>query len=232
MKRFVTSRCIGAVFLIAILVGRSPFAIVSAQENGIVETASIDPDAALRSGEIDAAVVGFDRVVKTWPDRMPYLWQRGIALYFAGRFDDAAEQFRQHRVVNPNDVENAAWHFLCVAKSRSPEVAQEKLLPALGDRREPMGEIMNMLATGNKSVVQKRMDEVAQTSPGSRAAEDAKFYGDFYLGLYADANGDMADAKRHMKSAAADAPSHYMGDVARVYAKHLMESHLMESSER
>lgn len=221
MNRFVTSVCTGALFATATLFCGSTTGIASAQENAIVQNASTDPDAALRRGDIDAAVVGFDRAVETSPARMPYLWQRGIALYFAGRLDDAAEQFRQHRVVNPNDVENAAWHFLCVAKSKSPEIAKEMLLPAPGDRREPMDEVLDMLATGNKAGVQERMDEVAKLAPGSRAAEDAKFYGEFYLGLYADANGDFAGAKRHMNSAAEDAPPHYMGDVARVYARQL-----------
>jgi hypothetical protein len=37
--------------------------------------------------------------------------------------------FYAGRTVNPNDVENAAWHFLCVARAESPEKARAALLP-------------------------------------------------------------------------------------------------------
>ena len=36
---------------------------------------------------------------------------------YAGRYQDCREQFESHRTVNPDDVENAAWHFLCVARA-------------------------------------------------------------------------------------------------------------------
>ena len=51
------------------------------------------------------------------PARTAHNWQRGIALATCGDFERAAEQFRVHHQVNPDDVENSAWYFLCVAKS-------------------------------------------------------------------------------------------------------------------
>lgn len=219
-QKYATSLCTGAVLCIALGV----FTFTFPSQPAWSQTASavdVDPDDALRRGDIEAAVIGFDRIVAAKPERMPYLWQRGIALYFAGRFDDAAEQFRRHRVVNPNDVENAAWHYLCVAKSKSTQVARQMLLPAPGDRREPMDQVLAMLTTGDTSIVEKRMVSLSASSPGTHAAEDAKFYGSFYLGLFADARGDLAEARRRMNESAKDAPQHYMGDIARVYAARL-----------
>lgn len=46
--------------------------------------------------------------------------------------------------MNPNDVENAAWHFLCVARAESPEQARAALLPVGSDRRVPMRQIYEM----------------------------------------------------------------------------------------
>ena len=66
-------------------------------------------------------------MAKAVPDEAPYLWQRGIALYYAGRYDDCRRQFESHRSVNPDDVENAAWHFLCVARAESPAKARAAL---------------------------------------------------------------------------------------------------------
>lgn len=172
-------------------------------------------DVYLRSGQVPQATKWFNQYAKAQPDELPELWQRGIALYFNGDLDEAARQFEVHRTVNPNDVENAAWHFLCVAKSKSVEEAQRLVLPAPGDPRIPMAEVLQMLSTGDtESVIKKMESQPAGTLRGARA----NFYGDFYLGLYADAVGDHEEALRYLKRCAKDAPRHYMGDVARVYA--------------
>src|SRR5688572_14783931 len=67
-------------------------------------------------GRVAESAAGFDELVKLAPASAPQLWQRGIALYYAGRYKDCRTQFESHRTVNPNDVENAVWHFLCVAR--------------------------------------------------------------------------------------------------------------------
>ncbi len=78
-----------------------------------------------------------------------------------------------------------------------------------------------MLKTGDRQAI---TDEIASLKKDSKQQRIAQFYGDFYLGLYADAMGESADAKKWMDRAAQDAPRNYMGDVARVYAKFLDES--------
>ena len=60
-----------------------------------------------RSGKIAESIDDFDKCIELNPEVKPYLWQRGIALYYADRFKDGLEQFAVHREVNPNDVENA-----------------------------------------------------------------------------------------------------------------------------
>src|SRR6201988_3852826 len=72
-------------------------------------------------GRVVQAAAGFDTLAKMVPESAPQLWQRGIALYYAGRYKDCRAQFESHRTVNPSDVENAFWHFLCVARAESPE---------------------------------------------------------------------------------------------------------------
>jgi lipoprotein NlpI len=141
-------------------------------------------------------------------------------LYFVGDYRRGAKQFEEHRTVNPNDVENAAWHFLCVAKSDSIEAARDLVLPAPGDSRTPMEEVLRMLTSGDTGSVERR---VAGLPEGSKMRADAEFYGNFYLGLYADAGGQREKALTFLSRAAKDAPHHYMGDIARVYAKYLAE---------
>lgn len=170
-------------------------------------------DAQLRAGRVDAAIESFERAIELAPRSEPYLWQYGIALFFADRFDDGRRLFERHRKVNPNDVENAAWHFLCVAKSESLPEARRLVLPAPDDPRTPMREVLERLKGGDNAPIIQAMDEetVDQAS--------ARFYGRLYLGLIADAEGDRAAAKKHLRQAASTTATHYMADVARVYAE-------------
>jgi lipoprotein NlpI len=175
-------------------------------------------DIYLRTGKVAAAVRTFDRYLEHEPEEMRGLWQRGIALYFIADYKRAAKQFEEHRKVNSNDVENAAWHFLCIAKADSFDKARQMVLPAPGDPRAPMEEVLQMLTTGNTAPINQRVNRLPVDS---EARAGAAFYGDFYLGLYADAKGDRKKAHELLSRAAEDAPHHYMGDIARVYAKHL-----------
>lgn len=161
-------------------------------------------------GRIDEAVKGFDRVAALVPDAAPQFWQRGIALYYAGRFDDCRDQFVAHRRVNPNDVENAAWHFLCVARAKTPEDAREGLLPVGPDQRAPMVEVYEMLRGA-------LTPEEVLAAAGQRTL--AQFFAHLYIGLYFEAAGNDLGALEHIRLAAAEQyrSGGYMHMVARVH---------------
>lgn len=171
-------------------------------------------DALLRGGYCDEAVEQFERAIEMRPEMEPYLWQHGIALFLVGRYSDAKSIFEKHRIVNPHDVENAAWHFLCVAKANDVDTARQILLPAPGDRRVPMKEILQRLSGGNS----KAIEAAVQGTRGTPAHENASLYGDLYIGLIADAEGDRDLAKKHLSQADRSELTHYMADVASVYA--------------
>jgi len=166
--------------------------------------------ADFESGRIAQSAAGFDRLAKLVPDYAPQLWQRGIALYYAGRYKDCRTQFELHRTVNPNDVENAAWHFLCVARADSPEKARRALLPVGPDPRSPMREIYQLF--GGK-LSPEQVLEAAGDDPG------AQFYAYLYTGLFYEASGESARALKQITAAAADRFSSmgYMHTVARVH---------------
>ena len=44
--------------------------------------------ADFQRGRVAESVAGFDKLVKLVPDIEPQLWQRGIALYYVGRYRD------------------------------------------------------------------------------------------------------------------------------------------------
>jgi lipoprotein NlpI len=165
------------------------------------------------TGRIAESVTGFDEVARRAPDVAPQLWQRGIALYYAGRYQDCREQFEMHRRVNPNDVENAAWHFLCVARLTSPGEARAALLPVGPDPRVPMTEIYEMFRD------RMRPDDVLAAALG-QARPGALFFAHLYMGLYFEALGNGERALQHMTEAAAEryrAVGGYMHAVARVH---------------
>jgi tetratricopeptide (TPR) repeat protein len=168
-----------------------------------------------RGGRIEESVAGFDRLVKLAPNALPQLWQRGIALYYAGRFKDCRAQFESHRTVNPNDVENAAWHFLCVARAESPAKAKAALLPVGPDSRVPMSQIYQMFR-GELTV--------EQVLKAGGAQLESQFYAELYSGLYLEALGNPDEALKHIRNAAADrySGSGYMHDVARVHRDRLV----------
>ncbi|SRR6056297_531757 len=174
-------------------------------------------DAELRSGDCVSAVKHFEQAIAARPASEPYLWQYGIALYFVGRYADGRALFEKHRVVNPNDVENAAWHLLCAAKETNIGEARKILLPAPADRRPPMKQILTRLRGGDATEIEAAVTEFKDTP----AHASARFYADLYLGLIADAEGRPAQARRYMQRAAATPATDYMADVARVYSQSL-----------
>ncbi|MGE3405100.1 MAG: tetratricopeptide repeat protein [Vicinamibacterales bacterium] len=169
-------------------------------------------DAALLAGRVDEAVKGFDAVIAARPANGPYLWQRGIALFYAGRYTDCRRQFESHRHVNPDDVENAAWHFLCAAHETSFAAARRALLPVGPDRRSPMREVYEMLRGAMTP------DEVLDAGKGSASG---RFYGALYVALFYDAQGDRARARAHMETAAREEFSRSGGYMHQVAVVHL-----------
>src|SRR5262249_54864785 len=69
-----------------------------------------------KRGRVAESLADFDRFLTLRPEAAPGHWKRGISLYYAGRFDEGRRQFEGYEKVDTNDVENAVWHFLCVAR--------------------------------------------------------------------------------------------------------------------
>ena len=162
---------------------------------------------------IDESIRGFDRVVQLSPQSAPYLWQRGIALYYAGRYKDCRAQFESHRTVNPNDVENATWHYLCVARAESPQRARAALLPVGPDTRRPMREVLDMFAG---KLTPADVLRAAGSSP------EANFYAHLYIALYAEGSGDTSKALDEIRLAADpqyESAGGYMHMVARIHLR-------------
>jgi lipoprotein NlpI len=166
-------------------------------------------------GKVDASVADFDAFLAERPAARKEHWQRGISLYYAGKYDDGAKQFESYQDHDSNDVENAVWRFLCMAKAVGVPKARAALLKIGDDKRVPMRQVYDLFA-GTKTP-----DDVLAAASKADDAETKShqlFYAHLYLGLWFDATGDQARARRHLDAAVDEHMiSHYMGDVARVH---------------
>lgn len=173
-----------------------------------------------KQGQLTEALSDFDRANELSAQLVPYNWQRGIALYYGRRYADGRKQFEAHRAVNPNDVENAVWHFLCVARAEGTNSARQVLIPISSDERIPMVEIHELFSgEGTEDEVLEAAEEA--TGEGEEKRQ-AKFYAHLYLGLYNDVLGRGTLAREHLQKAVAlAAPKDFMGHVARFHLNRL-----------
>lgn len=176
---------------------------------------SIRGSLKFRSGKITESIEDFDKCIELSPEIKPYLWQRGIALYYAGRFKDGLEQFAVHREVNPNDVENAFWHFLCNVRLNGLEASQKDVLLAGFDSRVPLMQVQKLIQ--GKLTPEDVLTACEKGGAGAGGKKSARFYGYLYLGLYYDALQDKDKTKQWLEKCLEQGEEGYMADVAKVH---------------
>jgi len=188
---------------------------------------AIGPDSAVvrdargseyfKLGQIRESIRDFDQAIALDQARGPYHWKRGISCYYAEQYDEGRRQFEGYQTVDDNDVENAVWRFLCMARKEGVETARRELLKIRRDPR-PWAEAVYGLYAG-KLEPDDVLAAAEQGSPTAREQSDRLFYAHLYIGLYCEVTGDAERALKHIERAANDYRiEHYMGDVAEVHA--------------
>src|SRR5205823_14837091 len=97
-----------------------------------------------KMGKIAESIADFDEYIKVKPDKKISHWQRGISYYYAGRYDDGRKQFEGYQDFDSNDVENAVWRFMCMAKPDGIAAARKSILKIGDDRRVPMRQVYDL----------------------------------------------------------------------------------------
>ena len=165
------------------------------------------------------SIEDFDKAIELDPRQEPQHWQRGISYYYAGLYEKGRRQFESHQTVNPNDVENAVWHYLCVALLSDARDAQRSILKVDGDRRVPMAEIYRLFR--GEGTIRQVLEAARAGSPSPAALNQHLFYAYLYIGLYHEANGKTKPARKNIVQAANHEVGHYMWHVARVHAQRM-----------
>ncbi len=164
--------------------------------------------ALFKAGKIKESIDAFDRQIDLDPDARISHWQRGIAYYYAGRFDDGRRQFEGYQDFDSNDVENAVWRFMCMARTDGIDKARKDILKIGNDKRVPMRQVYDLYKGDLKP------EDVLKAAK----ADNERFYAHLYVGIYYDLLGDKKQALEHLNKATEDYRiSHYMWDVARVH---------------
>ena len=180
------------------------------------------------SGNISGAIDSYDKVISLQPQSKPYLWQRGLALYYAEKFKEGKSQFETHQTVNSQDVENAVWHLLCASKVDDLESARKKLIPIEGDTRVPMKEIYELFAGRMKPA------QVIEVAESEQQNQLPLYYAHLYIGLYHEMLGQKDESKSSIDLAvkqSPDAKNNLMLQLARVHQQLRSPATRKESSE-
>jgi lipoprotein NlpI len=177
-------------------------------------------------GNILESVRDFDRYHELEPERRSRQWERGIALYYAGRYEDGAKQFELYQTYHDNDVENSVWRFLCLVPTVGREKARETMLPIRRDPRVPMMPIYDLYR--GAGTLEQVWEAVESGDPSPEALAGRRFYAQLYVGLYHEARGETELARKHLLQAADDHTetegiNRYMWEVARVHAERIRQ---------
>src|SRR5204863_3723980 len=138
-----------------------------------------------RLGKVDESLADFDRFLKVRPEASAGHWRRGIALYYAGKYGEGRRQFEGYEKLDASDVENAVWHFLCVARKDGVARARASLIAIKADGRVPMMQIYALF--GGKGSAEEVLAAAKAGNPSPAQLEQQLFYAHLYLGLYDEA---------------------------------------------
>jgi lipoprotein NlpI len=171
------------------------------------------------AGQIDESIADFDRYLTLRPADAPRHWKRGISYYYAGQFEAGQRQFEAYQQVDGNDVENAVWRFLCMARRVGVPAAQADMLKIGRDARVPMMEVYALYSGKAKPDDVLRAVSVGDPSPEGLNAR--LFYAHLYLGLFYEVSGESRPAREHILEARGHKIGHYMWNVADVHTQRL-----------
>jgi lipoprotein NlpI len=172
----------------------------------------------LGAGAMKESAAIHDEIVEKVPNIMPRLWQRGIALYYAGEYQKGVEQFESYQTFSSNDVENSVWHLLCQSRLTSVEEAREEMIMIKNDRRPHMQQVFDLFAG---SGMPERVLKACKYKEGNSFESDPIYHGLIYVGLYHEMMGDGKAANAMMLEALKYKPQAMTGLMGYVAAGHL-----------
>lgn len=160
-----------------------------------------------RNGDVKHSLQLFDEAILLKPSIKPYLWQRGISLYYDNQFKQCSQHFHDDLLVNPADTEEIIWGALCDSGGGSN---------INGDDDNTLGHIqanMNAFSSLDRRPVMRVVYDVfrgtrgvqsllSPSSSSSTPSSSEYFYSQLYSGLYYEYIHDLKESLQHINQAA------------------------------
>ena len=154
-------------------------------------------------GNIEESIKDFDNVISIDSRYKPFLWQRGLSLYFAQRYDECASQFRGDVIVNPQDSEESIWTVICESKLPGGFARAQKTMPILPapDRRPIMRAAYQLFSTSSGTTSEQLLKTLLAAGDASGKNSGDFFYSRLYAGLYKEAMDEPTKALEYYRQA-------------------------------
>lgn len=146
-----------------------------------------------KAGKFQDSVNSFDTSIALNKASEPFLWQRGLALYFNGQYNQCASQFMKDVDVNPRDTEEAIWNYVC--RAETSDVKKSDIIKLAGVDSRPIMRVAYGVFDGTSSWQQLR--DIGTTNAGVSGF----FYSRLYLSLYFHTLHDSANALKYINEA-------------------------------
>jgi lipoprotein NlpI len=156
-------------------------------------------DARFFLGKFADAVADYDAMVTLDEGLDTSHWRRGIALFYAGKYERAARQFEVYHSFDNVDRENGIWRYLSQHKAYGREKARAGLLKYEKDDREPFPDVYRLFAgeiTGDALLTKIREAKIGDDERTKRL-----FYAELYVGLDDFVEGRVDSARKHLQAA-------------------------------
>ncbi len=156
-------------------------------------------DARFFLGKFAEAIADYDKLAELDPQLETSHWRRGIAYFYAEKYDQAAHQFEIYHTFDNIDRENGIWRYLSQVKSIGREKAREGLLKYAKDDREPFPAVYKLFA--GEIGPQEILDGIDSVELTKEDRAMRLFYAELYIGLNYAVEGDQESAQTHLAEA-------------------------------
>lgn len=159
-------------------------------------------DAYFKRGKFAEALADYEKMVELDASMDKSHWRRGIAAWYAGRYEAAARQFEIYHTFDDVDRENGIWRYFSQYKAYGREKAQAGLLQYAKDDREPFPAVYKLFE--GKLAAEQVLASVESAKIGDDEKEMRRFYANLYVGLNASLEGQKELALKYLRAAVAN----------------------------
>ena len=179
-------------------------------------------DALFFLGRSTEAVADYDRMVELDAKQDASHWRRGIALFYAEKYAQAAGQFERYHSFDNVDRENGIWRYLSQVKAYGRERARQDLLKYEMDDRDPFPDVYRLFA--GMIMPDEILQHITDARIDDPEREKRLFYAHLYVGLNCAIEEQPEAAREHLAKAAASTWAETAGYGPR-YMQHVARLH-------